>query len=142
MELRKRKDVALLGSLGGPNTRVHAVFCIAEPQQLPPTTGTSNTYILQTTPGHHALALCSPPSAPMSQEEADLYVEPIEFKPRQLASLANHKRLEKLNNLGAVDGLLRGRGLGTYPCLVSRRGLPARLCKGAHVISGPSMPLP
>ena len=65
----------------------------------------------------------APSSSPMSQEEADLYVEPFDLKPDQLASLI----MKKLNYLGAVDseGLLRGRGL---PCPVSRR------LKFTHVI--------
>ena len=65
--------------------------------------------------------LFAPSSAPMYREEADLHVEPFECKPHQPASLTKPKRFEKLNNLGAVESLLRGRGLGTYPCPVSRR---------------------
>ena len=79
----------------------------------------------------------APSSSPMSQEEVleevDLYVKPFEFKPDQLASLVNPKRLKNLS-LGAVEGLLRSRGLGTYLCPVHRVADPS--CKVTHVISG------
>ena len=55
-------------------------------------------------------------------EEADLNVEPFAFKPVQLASLVDPKSLEKLDNLGGVEGL---RGLGTS----LRRGLSSDLLR-------------
>ena len=44
------------------------------------------------------------------EEEADLNVEPFAFKPVQLTRLVDPKSLEKLDNLGGVEGLLRGLG--------------------------------
>ena len=64
------------------------------------------------------------------KEEADLNVEPFAFKPLQLASLVDPKSLENLENLGGVDGLLRGlgtnrlHGLSTKPAPPSQLGSP------------------
>ena len=55
------------------------------------------------------------------KQEADLNVEPFVFKPLQLADLVVHKSLENLENLGGVEGLLRG--IGTSPL----RGLSTKL---------------
>jgi Ca2+-transporting ATPase len=52
-------------------------------------------------------------AAALDIEETDLNAKPFAFEPRQLASLVDPKSLEKLDNLGGVDGLLHG--LGTTP---------------------------
>jgi hypothetical protein len=75
--------------------------------------------------------------APSDIEETDLNVKPFAFKPHQLASLIYPKSLEKLGNLGGVDGLLRG--LGTNPCRgVKITGVSSRDPEPTH----PVTPLP
>jgi Ca2+-transporting ATPase len=81
--------------------------------------------------------LVRPAAADYDIEETDLNVKPFAFKPHQLASLIYPKSLEKLGNLGGVDGLLRG--LGTNPCRgVKITGVSSRDPEPTH----PVTPLP
>ncbi|KAI9463279.1 calcium-translocating P-type ATPase [Lactarius psammicola] len=70
------------------------------------------------------------PAVPGLRQEAGMNVEPFAFKSLQLTGLVGPKNLENLENLGGVDGLIRGlgtnrlRGLSTKPTPPGQLGSP------------------